>query len=106
MSRIRIAVIVGVLAALGAAAYLLLGRSKDKAAAKVDAGVARVDPKTPVTADRAPRLAADNAIIWRDDDPKGPLRIEGQVIDAQDHGVKGALVSIDTNPPREVTVSE
>ncbi len=106
MSRIRIAIIVGVLAALGAGAFFLFGRSKDKSAAKADAGVARVDPKTPVTADRAPRLAADDAFVWRDDDPKGPLRIDGQVIDAQDHGVKGAVVSIDTNPPRELVVED
>lgn len=38
-----------------------------------------------------------------DDDPKGPLRLEGQVVDADDHGVAGATVVIAANPPRSAT---
>jgi protocatechuate 3,4-dioxygenase beta subunit len=38
-----------------------------------------------------------------DDDPKGTLRLEGQVIDDKDAPVAGAVVAIDTNPPHTVT---
>lgn len=38
-----------------------------------------------------------------DDDPKGALRLEGQVIDAQDHPVAGATVVLGSNPPRTTT---
>jgi hypothetical protein len=37
-----------------------------------------------------------------DDDPRGSLRLEGQVIDASDHGVAGATVVLASNPPRTV----
>lgn len=36
---------------------------------------------------------------WRDDDPKGALRLEGQVIDEHDAPVAKAMVAIDANPP-------
>ena len=39
----------------------------------------------------------------RDDDPKGALRLEGQVIDEREQGVGGARVAIDANPPIVVT---
>jgi len=101
----KILVGVGVLAAIGVIAFLLFGRTKAKAkpkpTAEADAGAG---PK--LAAPTPARLAAGDAIVWRDDDPIGPLRLEGQVIDAQDHGVKGAVVSIDTSPPRELTVQD
>jgi len=37
--------------------------------------------------------------IVYDDDPKGTLRLEGQVIDDKDQPVAGARVAIDANPP-------
>jgi uncharacterized GH25 family protein len=41
--------------------------------------------------------------VMIDDDPKGPLRLEGQVVDADDHPVKGATVVLAANPPRSAT---
>lgn len=67
--------------------------------AKVSEGSAKAPappaPTPPASAStsRAPEIA-------HDDDPKGTLRIEGQVIDDKDRPVAGALVAIDANPPR------
>src|SRR5687768_14042529 len=41
-----------------------------------------------------------------DDDPRGTLRLEGQVIDADDKPVHGATVALSSNPPRTVTSGE
>src|SRR3970040_316552 len=41
-----------------------------------------------------------------DDDPKGSLQLEGQVIDAEDHPVKGATVLLSANPPRTTTTED
>ncbi len=41
-----------------------------------------------------------------DDDPRGTLRLEGQVIDADDKPVNGATVVLSSNPPRTVTSGE
>jgi hypothetical protein len=38
-----------------------------------------------------------------DDDPKGALRLEGQVIDEHDRPVAGATVVLSSNPPRAAT---
>src|SRR6185295_5343448 len=38
-----------------------------------------------------------------DDDPAGSLRLEGQVIDADERPVAGARVIVSANPPREAT---
>jgi len=37
--------------------------------------------------------------VIHDDDPRGTLRLEGQVIDERDAPVAGATVAIDSNPP-------
>lgn len=39
----------------------------------------------------------------RDDDPRGDLRLEGIVLDADEHGVGGATIAIDSMPPRTLT---
>jgi uncharacterized GH25 family protein len=41
--------------------------------------------------------------ILVDDDPRGDLRLEGQVVDTDDHPVAGALVVLSSNPPRTAT---
>ena len=38
-----------------------------------------------------------------DDDPVGPLRLEGQVVDQDEAPVGGALVTLSSNPPRTTT---
>lgn len=42
----------------------------------------------------------------RADDPTGALRLEGQVVDADEKPVGGVRVAIDSNPPRETTSEE
>lgn len=76
------------------------GSSSSKAkpapvAAKPAGAVAPVKPpeSTP-TAARTAELPT-----FMDDDPKGPLRLEGQVIDEKDAPVAKAMVAIDANPP-------
>jgi protocatechuate 3,4-dioxygenase beta subunit len=52
-------------------------------------------PPTP-----APRAASAHDLpTIHDDDPKGALRVEGQVVDEQDAPVAHAMVAIDANPP-------
>ena len=46
--------------------------------------------------------AARELPVIHDDDPAGPLRLEGQVIDEHDAPVGGAVVAIDANPARAV----
>jgi RNA polymerase sigma factor (sigma-70 family) len=54
-------------------------------------------------ADPAPSNATARELpTIHDDDPKGTLRLEGQVIDEHDAPVAHALVAIDTNPPTVV----
>src|SRR4051812_8545264 len=38
-----------------------------------------------------------------DDDPRGELRLEGQVVDSDEHPVAGATVVLSANPPRTAT---
>ena len=38
-----------------------------------------------------------------DDDPRGTLRLEGQVVDSDEHPVSGATVTLGSNPPRTAT---
>jgi RNA polymerase sigma-70 factor (ECF subfamily) len=57
-------------------------------------------PNQPAAASARARVGAEPA--RREDDPAGTLRLEGQVIDADEHPVGGAIVAIDTNPPRTV----
>jgi hypothetical protein len=45
----------------------------------------------------------DTFVVLADDDPKGTLRLEGQVLDAQDHPVGGATVVLGSSPPRTAT---
>ncbi len=51
--------------------------------------------------DRAAQEGAPQVLV--DDDPVGTLQLEGQVIDADDHPVKGATVVLGSHPPRTAT---
>ncbi|MBA3500272.1 MAG: sigma-70 family RNA polymerase sigma factor [Deltaproteobacteria bacterium] len=70
---------------------------KPAVAAKPTTGSA-AKPVTPATAPAAPARMGDLP-TWHDDDPKGVLRLEGQVIDEKDAPVAKAMVAIDANPP-------
>lgn len=62
-------------------------------------------PSKPPVKPPAPAAAAASARelpAIHDDDPRGTLRLEGQVIDERDAPVAHALVAIDANPPMVV----
>ena len=44
--------------------------------------------------------------VLSDDDPKGALRLEGQVVDQDDKPVAGATVTLSSNPPRTAKSEE
>lgn len=101
---IKIAAAVAVLLALVVGSRLLgwWGGGGAAAPAAKAADGERARPAAPVTpAAIAPggALGADRAPAMRDDDPRGTLRIEGQVIDEAEQPVGGARVAIDANPP-------
>jgi RNA polymerase sigma factor (sigma-70 family) len=93
--KIGLVVIVAVLAVIG---YRYLDRDKPESPS-VTREEPRPTPNKPATV-LDPRVGAEQAT--REDDPTGTLRLEGQVIDADDKPVGGATVAIDTNPPRTV----
>ncbi len=70
-------------------------------AASTDAGV------TPGAQRSVPRAESsgppEGMTLRHDDDPRGNLRLEGQVVDEEDRPVGGAVVALSANPPREVT---
>ncbi len=49
---------------------------------------------------------ADFGRVMIDDDPKGDLRLEGQVIDADDKPVGGATVVLSANPPKTIVTED
>ncbi len=96
------------LAALGAAIWWfgLRDSSRSAAPAAKPAGVAR--PVGAEPAGRKPGGPGDgerggDLTVLVDDDPRGTLRLEGQVIDADDKPVAGATVVLSSNPPRTAT---
>ena len=96
--KIGLVVIVALLALLAVVGYGHLHREKRES---VVATTSKPSPvKTPAAA-ASPHVAAEQVI--REDDPTGTLRLEGQVIDADEKPVGGATVAIDTNPPRTAT---
>ena len=105
--KLVIALIVVIAAVLGTRWLGWWGGKGDKpgggsdSVAAIDRGSANVPPVKPV-ANRSHSAPSHEQIVF-DDDPKGKLRIEGQVIDDKDQGVAGAQVAIDSNPPMVVT---
>ncbi len=104
-SGTKLAALVAVLIALVAGTRYagLWGQGKPKPAAVVAVKDARV---AAVAAGRDPTrepdggpAGGDRMRLFRDDDPRGALRLEGVVIDDGDQGVGGARVAIDASPP-------
>lgn len=79
-------------------------------------GEAESRPEQPAAAPTAPvRAGAEGGeqrgergpmVVLQDDDPEGSLRLEGQVIDATDQPVAGAVVTLGSNPPRATESAE
>ncbi len=95
--KIGIAVIVILLAVLG---YRYVKRDSAKRS-PVATGTAPAPAQNQPAAMATERV--DGPQISREADPTGALRLEGQVIGADEKPVGGAIVAIDTNPPRTVT---
>ncbi len=60
-------------------------------------------PVLPKPPSGAEAQAEQQLPILVDDDPRGALRLEGQVVDAEEHPVGGATVVLGSNPPRTAT---
>jgi len=93
--------------AVGAAAvWFLFLRGHGDSKSPAPEPVAKAPPPAPVTPakttsdERSPRGRAPAWMI--DLDPEGPLRLEGQVVDRDGHGVGGAEVWLASVPPRSV----
>ncbi len=97
--KVLLVVIVAAVMAVGTRVAGLWGKST----ADKPAPVAKTTPATmpsPKPAEPAPSNASARALpTIHDDDPKGTLRLEGQVIDEHDAPVAHAMVAIDANPP-------
>jgi protocatechuate 3,4-dioxygenase beta subunit len=101
MSQRRILIGVGLLAIVGSFLWWQ-GKSKDAPNEKQET-VASTKPPTKVSKKKAQpqtRSQGGEVEVWIDDDPEGHLRLEGQVIDSTEDPVGGAIVSIDSQPPR------
>src|SRR5262249_47965391 len=103
MTRMRVAGILGIAVAI-VAAYILFFRHRDTA--KPDkvaepAKPAAADPwaHAAKTTDQKPQIGAIPQWTF-DIDPEGPLTMEGQVVDADGHGVAGAEVVLGSVPTR------
>ncbi|HEX4421773.1 MAG TPA: carboxypeptidase-like regulatory domain-containing protein [Kofleriaceae bacterium] len=102
----RVAVIAGIglvmimLGAIAGAWWWHQDPGAGSAAASAHAPAPGARPAGPERNDRG-ELGPARVLV--DDDPRGTLRLEGQVIDADDHGVAGATVVIAANPPRTAT---
>jgi protocatechuate 3,4-dioxygenase beta subunit len=97
--RILVVAAAGAVVAGGVVTYLVTRESAGNADRAGRAG----DPRKIATTPPPPtRATGASAALARDDDPKGSLRLEGQVVDAADKPVASARVAIDSVPPREV----
>ena len=80
-----------------------MGRGRGDPPASASGPVAAGKPSGPPAPAASPPAAAAPAGRLappvHDDDPRGTLRLEGQVIDERDQPVGGAAVAIDANPP-------
>lgn len=90
------AAVVAVLAAFLIYWFGFRDRGAPEKAANKPAPAAPVRANAPESGGAAP---ADVRFL-QDDDPPGALRLEGQVLGADDQPVAGAMVAIDSNPPR------
>jgi protocatechuate 3,4-dioxygenase beta subunit len=103
MRRSFVLGIVVLVVALAGGAWFWKSRGKSNVTSAAKTTAAGAGTAAPAAAKTKPEAAPPTDLSLRvDDDPKGPLRLEGQVIDEDEHPVAGAIVAIDSNPPREV----
>lgn len=96
--------IAGVVVAAIAIFFVVRGGGQD--GADQDENARRGGDEGPIAPERRQvamsQGGGEQAQALMDDDPEGELRLEGQVIDANDDPVEGARVTISSNPPRQV----
>ncbi len=97
--KIGLVILVAVLAVFGYR-HATRDRSEPGNDARAAGAVATPPPTQSHTVPTSHVFATREA---REDDPAGTLRLEGQVIDGNEDPVGGAIVAIDTHPPRTVT---
>ncbi|HTL37748.1 MAG TPA: carboxypeptidase regulatory-like domain-containing protein [Kofleriaceae bacterium] len=105
MRKPILAVIVLVLVAAVAGGVMVM-RGSSHGAAKKPAVTSEGKPTNRPTAggdQGGDREGGGIGAVLVDDDPKGELRLEGQVVDVDEKPVGGALVSVSSNPPQTVT---
>src|SRR5688572_27101312 len=98
----RLFALAALLVALGSLYFVL--RSSDPP--KAPSGEASASQPRFVRPPLASRDDPDKETPRFDDDPKGPLQLSGRVLDEEGNPAKGALVSIDSNPPRQMVTGE
>jgi protocatechuate 3,4-dioxygenase beta subunit len=106
MRKVALAVIG--LALIGAGVWFFVVRDASRSKAPVAASKAATkapDAARPRAPERDGQSDISSAVLV-DDDPKGSLRLEGQVIDADEKPVAGATVVLASNPPRLATSGE
>jgi len=99
--RKRVLAVIAVLVVGAVAIWALLLRHPSRPQATAKAPVPTSHDRARPERDRGEDPAAPAVLV--DDDPKGALRLEGQVVDGDDHPVGGATVMLGSNPPRTAT---
>ena len=100
--------IVALLVAIGAAVWFMAAR-RHAGAPKVVAPTAKHEGSGTKQPAERPQRDGDMQMPQRvlvDDDPRGDLRLEGQVVDEADKPVAGATVVLGSNPPRTAKTEE
>ncbi len=100
--RGRVILAAALLVVLGVAGfYFYESRQKAKDRQAKPVATAPTGPRTPTGhAAETPAPPPDEGRVRYDDDPRGTFRVEGQVVDAGEHGVDGAIVTVSSHPPR------
>lgn len=102
MSRNKIIALASIVCFAAFFVWFLSGDGdKSERAAAVDNGPSKREAKTKERSQAPARKQGNGEIeVLFDDDPQGILRLEGQVITGDELPVAGAIVSIDSRPPR------
>jgi RNA polymerase sigma factor (sigma-70 family) len=97
--KVVLAVVVAALLIAGTRVAGLWGSGTSQAPVAAAKMTAPASPSAPAVEASAPTAMQRALPTIHDDDPKGTLRLEGQVIDEHDAPVAHARVAIDANPP-------
>ncbi|MCW5801564.1 MAG: carboxypeptidase regulatory-like domain-containing protein [Deltaproteobacteria bacterium] len=105
MSRRTVSVAIAGALLVGALVYVFGIRSASTTA-PTGGGSGSASPANSAAPTAAPRTRPPSADLLRDDDRRGTLRLEGQVVDEAGAPVAGAIVAIDARPARTATTED